>query len=106
MEYTTPQIGDGVYSILIMALDMVGNANQTPLTFSVDNTPPVINPEISPESAKPRENITITVNASPDTQNVTAIIGTQRITLTYSNGSWATNYTIPPDATLTSTPCK
>ncbi|AUB60788.1 hypothetical protein BK009_08950 [Methanobacterium subterraneum] len=82
MEYPTPQIGDGVYSILLMAQDMVGNTNQTPLTFTVDNTPPVINPEINPESAKPEETITITVTTSPDTQSVVAIIGTQRINLT------------------------
>ncbi|WP_257790693.1 Ig-like domain-containing protein [Methanobacterium sp. MZ-A1] len=82
LEYTTPQIGDGVYSILLMAQDMVGNTNQTPLTFTVDNTPPVINPEINPESAKPEETITITVTTSPDTQSVVAIIGTQRINLT------------------------
>ncbi|MBI5459358.1 Ig-like domain-containing protein [Methanobacterium sp.] len=95
MAYTTPQIGDGVYSILLMARDMVGNTNQTPLTFTVDNTPPVINPEINPESAKPGETINITVHASPDTQNVVAIIGTQRINPTYNNGTWTTNYTIP-----------
>jgi len=29
-----------------------------------------------------------------------AIIGTQRITLTYSNGTWNTNYTIPLDSTF------
>jgi hypothetical protein len=66
----------------------------------VDNTPPVINPEISPEAAKPGENITITVTASSDTQNVVAIIGTQRTTLNYSNGTWTTTYTIPLDSTF------
>ncbi len=100
MEYTTPQIGDGVYSIILIARDMVGNTNHTPLTFTVDNTPPVINPEISPEAAKPGENITITVTASSDTQNVVAIIGTQRTTLNYSNGTWTTTYTIPLDSTF------
>ncbi|HII84217.1 MAG TPA: hypothetical protein HA271_05145, partial [Methanobacterium subterraneum] len=97
---TTPQIGDGVYSILLMARDLVGNTNHTTLSFTVDNTPPVINPEINPESVKPAKNITITVTASPDTQSVVAIIGTQRFILTYSNGIWTTNYTIPLDATF------
>jgi large repetitive protein len=100
LEYTTPTVGDGVYSILLMARDMVGNTNQTPLTFTVDNTPPVINPEINPESANPGETITITIHASPDTQSVVAIIGTQRINLILSNGTWTTNYTIPLDETF------
>jgi len=102
LEYTTPQIGDGVYSILLIARDMVGNTNQTPLTFTVDNTPPVINPEITPESVNPEETINITVTASPDTQSVVAIIGAQRINLTPTNGTrtWTTNYTIPLDATF------
>ncbi|BDZ69993.1 hypothetical protein [Methanobacterium petrolearium] len=100
MEYTTPQIGDGVYSILLMARDLAGNTNHTPLTFTVDNIPPIINPEISPEAAKPGETINITVHASPNTESVVAIIGTQRITLTYSNGIWTTNYTIPLDTTF------
>jgi large repetitive protein len=100
LEYTTPQISDGVYSILLIARDLTGNTNQSPLTFTVDNTPPVINPEINPESVKPGENITITVTASSDTQNVVAIIGTQRITLNYSNGTWTANYTIPLAATF------
>ncbi len=85
-EYTTPTIDYEVYSILLIAQDMVGNTNHTPLTFTADNTPPVINPEINPEAAKPGENITITVT-SPDTQNVVAIIGTQRINPTHNNGT-------------------
>ncbi|MCC7559800.1 MAG: hypothetical protein KO318_05140 [Methanobacterium sp.] len=100
MEYTTPQIGDGVYSILLIAQDLVGNTNHTPLTFTVDNTPPVINPEIIPEAGKPGETINITANASADTQSVVAIIGTQRINLTFTNGIWTTNYTIPLDSTF------
>ncbi|MBI5460200.1 hypothetical protein [Methanobacterium sp.] len=85
-----------------MARDHVGNTNQTPLTFTVDNTPPVINPEITPESVNPEETINITVTASPDTQSVVAIIGAQRINLTPTNGTrtWTTNYTIPLDATF------
>ncbi|MBP1944729.1 hypothetical protein [Methanobacterium petrolearium] len=81
---------------------MVGNTNHTPLTFTVDNTPPIINPEINPEAAKPGETINITVHASPDTQSVVVIIGTQRINLTFTNGTgiWTTNYTIPPDSTF------
>ena len=95
MEYTTPTIGDGIYSILLIARDRVGNTNHTPLTFTVDNTPPVINPEINPEAGKPGKTINITVTSSPDTQNVVAIIGTQRINLTFTNGTgmWTTNYT-------------
>jgi hypothetical protein len=78
----------------------VGNTNQTPLTFTVDNTPPVINPEINPESVNPGETINITVTTSPDTQSVVAIIGTQRINLTHNNGTWTTNYTLPLDSTF------
>ncbi|HII84219.1 MAG TPA: hypothetical protein HA271_05155 [Methanobacterium subterraneum] len=87
MEYTTPTIGDGVYSILLITQDMVGNTNHKPLTFTVDNTPPVINTEINPESVKPGETINITVHASADTQSVVAIIATQRINLTCTNGT-------------------
>ena len=83
-----------------MARDLVGNTSHTPLTFTVDNTPPLINPEINPEAAKPGENITITAHASPDTQSVVAIIGTQRINLTPTDRIWTTNYTIPLDATF------
>nr|WP_245247924.1 Ig-like domain-containing protein [Methanobacterium petrolearium] len=100
MEYTTPLVGDGVYSILLIARDLVGNTNHTPLTFIVDNTPPVINPEIIPEAGKPGETINITANASADTQSVVAIIGTQRINLTFTNGIWTTTYIIPLDATF------
>ncbi|AUB60776.1 MULTISPECIES: Ig-like domain-containing protein [Methanobacterium] len=100
LEYTTPLVGDGVYSIILIARDLVGNTNHTPLTFTVDYTPPIINPEINPEAAKPGETININVHASPDTQSVVAIIGTQRINLTHNNGIWTTNYTIPLDATF------
>ncbi|MBP1944720.1 hypothetical protein [Methanobacterium petrolearium] len=78
----------------------MGNTNHTPLTFTVDNTPPVINPEIIPEAGKPGETINITVHASPDTQGVVAIIGTQRTNLTFTNGIWTTTYIIPLDSTF------
>jgi hypothetical protein len=100
LEYTTPTIGDGVYSILLIARDLVGNTNHTPLTFTMDNTPPVINPEIIPEAGKPGETINITANASADTQSVVAIVGTQRINLTFTNGIWTTTYIIPLDSTF------
>jgi hypothetical protein len=67
----------------------------------MENTPIII-PEINPEAGKPGETINITVHASPDTQSVVAIIGTQRINLTFTNGTgiWTTNYTIPLDSTF------
>jgi hypothetical protein len=67
----------------------------------MENTPIII-PEINPEAGKPGETINITVHASPDTQSVVAITGTQRINLTFTNGTgiWTTTYTIPLDSTF------
>lgn len=43
LQYTIPEIPDGIYNVLLTAIDQVGNIGYSILNFIVNNPPPAIN---------------------------------------------------------------
>jgi len=98
-EYAVPLLPDGPQSVLLNAFDNAGNTGSATLTFTVDNTPPKLNGNITPEQVVAGKKLKITVNSSNDTSRVTATIHDQTIDLILVGGLWTTSYTIPLNTT-------
>jgi len=103
--YIVPQISDGVYSVLLTATELSGIQHTVSLSFTVDNTAPVVFGSISPnppimchnEFGFPiGRNITIEALCDdPEIELVTVyIFGYTFDMIKQPNGSWKFEYTV------------
>lgn len=99
-DYTVPSLSNGPQSVVITAIDNVGNQGIANLAFTIDNTPPTLTGTLTPEQVGAGGKIKINAQASSDTSNVFADINGQRIPLVYSNSSWTTSYNIPSNKAI------
>lgn len=82
------------YNVLITAIDNVGNFGTTLFKLTVDNTPPVILANISPDSFElinnilPIDNTAIIINASSDSDTVKIIVNNKYNMSQQPNGTW------------------
>jgi hypothetical protein len=96
--FTVPWVPDGSQSIFLTAVDFADNYGYTYCSFIVDNTPPTLSGNITPEQLFSGEELKIDVNASSDTKDVNAIINGEKTRFNYQNGSWVAYYTVPLSA--------
>ena len=73
---------------------LAGNqAELYPLTFTVDNTPPIITANITPNRVKLGNTALINAISDPDTTSVSAqILGTSYQLTNNGDGTWSLNY--------------
>ncbi|MEN6573583.1 Ig-like domain-containing protein [Methanobacterium aggregans] len=96
LQYTIPQVADGLYTILLTGTDTLGNMGNTSLNFTVDNTPPSINGSVLPELTKTGNSVLLKAAADPDTVRMTAtILGTTYNMIQSPDGIWTLQYTVP-----------
>lgn len=95
LDYAIPDIEDGVYLILLTAIDNAGNQNTFSLSFAVDNGPPTVSGYINPEKVKTFDKINITAISDKDTSSITALIFNQTYDLTKQDDeTWNFQYTV------------
>ncbi|NYB27176.1 MAG: hypothetical protein HVN34_07585 [Methanobacteriaceae archaeon] len=101
LEYTIPQVSDGVYSVFLTAEDMVGNSKTISVNYTVDNTPPIVNADINPNTTSSidfssNRGFKIIARSSSDTKAVYAnYLGSDHL-LYYSNDNWTLWVSLPP----------
>ena len=96
LRYAVPSTTDGLHDIYIAATDKAGNQAQTTLSFTVDNTPPTLNPTINQTLVKSGDKITITTTSDNETQSVKAYIQDNTYDLTKNqDNTWSMEYTTP-----------
>lgn len=94
VDYTVPQVPDGVQTVLLTATDWAGNqGNPYSLNFTVDNTAPTINATIIPNKVKIGDVALINATSDPDTASISAkILGTSYQMTKQNDGTWSLNY--------------
>jgi catabolite regulation protein CreA len=96
LEYNIPHIPDGIISVFLIAIDHVANQGETQISFTVDNTPPPLNGEISPNLVRFNKTIDINIHTNQDAQNVVAtIFGVDYNLVKISNEFWNLQNNIP-----------
>jgi len=95
LDYAVPTVPDGVYNVLITAIDIDDNQEQVNLNFTVDNINPVISATVTPNLVKSGDRIFIDVITSPDTISVNAIILGKKFEVYQDDTSWNLYYLIP-----------
>jgi len=96
LYYIIPEIYDGIYSVLLMAIDKAGNQNAISLNFIVDNGLPNVSGSLNPETVKSFDKINITATSDTDTSSITALIFNKTYNLIKTtDGIWNLQYTVP-----------
>ncbi|NLJ37872.1 MAG: hypothetical protein GX432_03810 [Candidatus Atribacteria bacterium] len=100
LEYTIPQVSDGVYSVFLTAEDMVGNSKTISVNYTVDNTPPIITATIAPDTLKfidfaNDRSLEIIAQSSTDTKAIYVFIDNSWRFLKYLNGFWTNKFGVP-----------
>ena len=95
LQYTVPQVMDGLLGVFLDAWDGAGNHGFNTTNMSVDNALPGVNCTVLPGRAKNGTDITLRVFADSDVVNVTALLAGNHYNLTQnSDGTWTLNYPI------------
>jgi len=96
LNYTVPQVADGLYTIILTGTDALGNMGSASLNFTVDNTAPGINGYVLPGLTKTGNSVLVKVVSDPDTVRMTAtILGTTYAMIQGPDGIWTLQYTVP-----------
>ena len=95
--YTIPNLSSGNYTVLLTAIDNVGNQGNTLLNFTVDNTPPTILATVSPDHIQlitdilPIDSNILIIKASSDPDTVSITIDGRYNMIHQQDGTWIFN---------------
>jgi hypothetical protein len=96
LQYLVPQVTDGIYTIFLTGVDVLGNMGNTSLNFTVDNTAPGINGSVLPGLTKTGNSVLVKAVSDPDTVRMTAtILGTTYNMIQSPDSIWTLQYTVP-----------